>query len=332
MTATTTTRRTRPAPTTPEPDGPKVREMEITPEIAGRWLDRNTHNRAVSDRHVEQLARDVRAGAWLLTGEAIKWKGDPDDPSSNPELLDGQHRLYAVLWAESSIRTLVITGLDRQTQDVMDTNMRRSAKNMLELEGFENPGLLSATAAMAMVWEQGAYQQADYRGPKTPTHTEIREWIAKHLDQLNEAAEISKGQPIKGMARAVRCFVAYTLLKVAPREAIEEFFTSIAEMKGLEGRGDPRMALINRLRFAAEQRQQIPRWVQANMLFRVWNALQRREQMLKLQVTTSGPGQGNSSRGGRSQWVAPETPVPYVGEVEVEGLAPDPDDYSSDAV
>jgi hypothetical protein len=303
------------------PPGPQTRVMEVTPEIAGRWLDRNTHNRAVSDRHVETLARDIAADAWEMTGEAIKWKGDPDDPSSNPELLDGQHRLFAVLWAEKPIHTLVVTGLERQAQDVMDTNRRRSAKNMLELEGYEDAALLAATASMAMVWEQGAYTQADYRGPKTPTHTEVKLWIASHYDALVEAAEISQAAPIKGVGRAVRCFVAYSLLKASPRQAIEEFFQSVGEMKGLEGKGDPRMALINRLRFAAENKQQIPRWVQANMLFRVWNALQRREQILKLQVTTSGPGAGNSSRS-RSTWVAPEAPVPYVdGALDAEEFA-----------
>lgn len=320
MTATPTRRRTSAAATTAGDTGPKVREVEVTPEIAGRWLDRNTHNRTVSDRHVEQLARDISADAWVMTGESIKWKGDPDDPASQPELLDGQHRLYAVAWAGKPIRTLVITGLNRDAQDAMDTNMRRSTKNMLELDGYESAGLLAATASMAMVWEQGAYAQVDYKGPKTPTHAEVKAWVEKNAPQLIMAVEITKKYPIRGLSPAARAFVTYKLLPVSPREAVEAFFQSISEMKGLEGKDDPRTALINRLRYADVNKQQIPRWVQANMLFRVWNAIQRGEPMMKLQVTTSGPTTGNGSRS-RSSWVDPTEPVPYLaGQVDGEDV------------
>ena len=60
--------------------------IEITPEMAQRYLERNTHNRRLSERSVRELVTAIKNDEWQVNGEAIKV-----DEEGN--LIDGQHRL-----------------------------------------------------------------------------------------------------------------------------------------------------------------------------------------------------------------------------------------------
>ena len=60
--------------------------MDVTPSQAANWLEGNTHNRPVTQAHVERLAAEMSAGRWRLTHQGIAF-------STRGVLLDGQHRL-----------------------------------------------------------------------------------------------------------------------------------------------------------------------------------------------------------------------------------------------
>ena len=63
--------------------------VDITPEMAREYLEKNSHNRRLSERSVRNLATAIKNGEWQVNGEAIKV-----DKEGN--LLDGQHRLSAI--------------------------------------------------------------------------------------------------------------------------------------------------------------------------------------------------------------------------------------------
>ena len=46
--------------------------VEITPEMARQYLERNSHNRRLSERSVRALATAIKNGEWQINGEAIK--------------------------------------------------------------------------------------------------------------------------------------------------------------------------------------------------------------------------------------------------------------------
>ncbi len=52
---------------------PSASVVMVDPETARRWLGRNTHNRRIRLRVVAAYARDMSAGNWHITGEAIKF-------------------------------------------------------------------------------------------------------------------------------------------------------------------------------------------------------------------------------------------------------------------
>jgi len=91
----------------------------ISPETAKRWLELNTRNRSVKAMWVTTLARVMKEGLWLLNGEPIKFAPDG-------ALVDGQHRLLAVIKSGCTIQSLVVRGappdgVDRVPRTISDS-------------------------------------------------------------------------------------------------------------------------------------------------------------------------------------------------------------------
>lgn len=104
----------------------EIRETLVTPAQALKWLEGNTHNRALRDRTVQRYARDMKAGQWRLTHQGIAF--GPDGT-----LLDGQHRLWAVVESDTAIKVMVARGVPADVQSVIDDNLPRSATDAIKL-------------------------------------------------------------------------------------------------------------------------------------------------------------------------------------------------------
>ena len=122
----------------------------VTPELAAEWLEANPRNRKINQRHVSALAVEIRAGRWLVTGEAIKLTADG-------QLLDGQHRLWAVLEAGMPIRTMVVRGIQSEAQLVMDTGAARKPGQGLGLLGYANANATAAALSVLARCEARTY-------------------------------------------------------------------------------------------------------------------------------------------------------------------------------
>jgi hypothetical protein len=96
--------------------------------MAAKLLSNNTRNRSVRRKNVEFFAKEILSGNWKLNAETIKVGRDGT-------LLDGQHRLYAVVETGMSIQCLLATDLDQDVFDTIDTGARRSAGDTLTVAG-----------------------------------------------------------------------------------------------------------------------------------------------------------------------------------------------------
>jgi hypothetical protein len=118
-------------------------QVTVTPEKATKWLEQNTHNRAISQTKVEQYAADMKAHKWDLNGEPIIF--DWDDV-----LQDGQHRLWACVEAATPFETMVTRGVDPATFKTIDTGKARNASDVLSIAGHTNNNVLAAAARLCM--------------------------------------------------------------------------------------------------------------------------------------------------------------------------------------
>lgn len=108
---------------------PSVTRMTVTPNMAMNWLDNvNTNNRNVSDAHVQRLVRDMKQGKWVLTHEGIAF-------DSNGILLDGQHRLWAIAYADVPIEMHIWRDVTRDALMAIDCGKSRGLSDVLRLSG-----------------------------------------------------------------------------------------------------------------------------------------------------------------------------------------------------
>lgn len=118
-----------------KPNQIKSEVIVVTPEIALAWLDKNTHNRKIRRRVLARLAADMRNGKWVYTDTPILF-----DIHGN--LIDGQHRLCAIIESGVSVMMRVTYNIDPDAQNVIDTGAPRSSADMLHLQGVPNSQLV----------------------------------------------------------------------------------------------------------------------------------------------------------------------------------------------
>lgn len=93
----------------------------VTPEIARKWLeqDRTLVNRPITTPHIQRLASDIIGGRWIPTTTPIKF-------NTKGELIDGQHRLRAVIEAGAPIPFLIARNCDPLEFTVQDIGLKRT--------------------------------------------------------------------------------------------------------------------------------------------------------------------------------------------------------------
>lgn len=258
-----------------------ARFMVVTPALASEWLGKNRKNRNLRTKKADRYARDLKAGNWLTTGDAIRfdWNGN---------LIDGQHRLTAILQSGSSAQMLVVRGLDPAVMNVLDTGAARSSSDMLLLNGKQNTAVVAAGAKLCLNWQAGNIKTAASTLVLNPTHSEILEFVES--DPTIQWAS-SRAQHFYGSGLAAKpSVVAFTLWLTGNVDApaANTFFTSLAEMT-TDGAGDPRYALLRRLNAMKDER--TSQVGQAWAFVRAWNAWRAGETLGKIQSS----GQGKAS-------------------------------------
>jgi len=129
--------------------------IHITPAIAEEYLTKNDKNRNLSATHVSFLAAQMTAGEWRDTGDNIKF-------DTNGKLIDGQHRLAALVQSGMSFDFIVAQGFDPEVINYLDTGKIRNASDVLRLNGHTNTNSLAALVKLMIAYDKGYY--ADTRG------------------------------------------------------------------------------------------------------------------------------------------------------------------------
>jgi hypothetical protein len=129
-------------------DGRLVQWIDITPAIAQRWLRNNFRNRPVTEDTVAAYARDMARGVWVSTHQGIAF-------NDRDELIDGQHRLLAIVRSGCTVRMMVTFGLPSEipgqemtTMDAVDRGRTRSVADQLKIQhGMKNGSVIAAICA-----------------------------------------------------------------------------------------------------------------------------------------------------------------------------------------
>lgn len=258
-------------------DTPTAEIYTVTPAVAKRWLSRNVRNRPIRKSLVESYARDMKSGAWQITGEAIKF-------DINGALSDGQHRLTAVVQSGASVDMLIVRGLAPEAQTVMDSGAKRTASDSLTFGGVKNPTVIAAAARLALK-EPGAGFSTERL--MAPTNTEIGRFVGDH-PEIKRAAEMAGHfYPAFDAPPSVLTLCWMRFSETAGVFAAAEFFEAVAN-SATDGPGDPRLALIRRLSNARRNRERLESKAYLSLIIRSWNAWRQGKTVSKFQTDARG--------------------------------------------
>jgi hypothetical protein len=193
----------------------------ITPEMATKWLGSNERNRSVSQATVSGYAADMQAGAWRVTHQGLGFDVDG-------KLIDGQHRLHAVIKANVPVAMLVTHNLPRDAQDVIDAPRLRSVKDQLELiDGVTNAMGKAAVAKIVYALEHNIRQTF-----KLTLH-QTRELLARDGAKIDRAFSLHWGTALKSAP-----YIGALVFAMGAGEKVFEFAEMVRNGEGLK-RGMP---------------------------------------------------------------------------------------------
>lgn len=187
-----------------EPSPTEVGERIIlTPERAVELLEHNTLNRPLSDTHVHRIVRQILDGKWRFNGDTIK-------VADTGDVLDGQHRLWAIVEAKKPVETLVVYGIARDAFSTIDTIRRsRSGGDTLALNGATRHRNIIASALQWLLrWQRGVLEE--FQSPQNKIeNSDIEEAWAAHPMIVNA---VERAMKLRSLANpSVLGFVYYVV-------------------------------------------------------------------------------------------------------------------------
>jgi len=139
--------------------------MWIGPQEAKDLLQSNNCNRSIRKNAVEQYAAEMLQDDWQLGCDAI----GIDETGT---LINGQHRLYAIIKSKKVLPFLIARGLPKASRDALDVGKKRQLHERITIAGYP------ISAQEASICNQLATPW-DYESRLAITTKEMRERIVR---------------------------------------------------------------------------------------------------------------------------------------------------------
>lgn len=202
--------------------------MTITPEIALEMLKANTRNRPMNKQQVVRYAEQMTNGAWELNGEPIIF-------AEGGVLLDGQHRLAAIVKSQSTLDVLVVRGVDPKTFTTIDTGKLRTKSDVFALEGIKSYTSVSCGVGSYLKISHG-YSNLEVSQNKTSiTNGIVLDEYYKYEDLYNRINKFSATcyRKIKLMTQSL-LFGYCAFLILDKQHSEERVFSFFKQLYGIE--------------------------------------------------------------------------------------------------
>lgn len=241
----------------------------VTPEIAEELLELNTGNRRANPERIKKLVKQLQEGSWDDNGASIVISRDG-------KLVDGQHRLYAIMEAGIPQWLLIVTGADRDTILTVDSGKTRTFKDYLEIQHPDKKDHQAIASAVHLIsrWEagvRGAGLFNSVHNHRTDNHA-LAAFYEKNMERVDYVVSRSnafsrKVGLWKGSKRAI--VIAVHVLERINYPDADDFFTKMTTGVGLKS-GDAILALINgAANLKRTEKRDAEAWLA--YIFKTWN-------------------------------------------------------------
>ena len=184
--------------------------VNISPVMAEKWLKKNMINRPISKSRVDSYAIDMKRGCWELNGEGIRFDEDG-------RLIDGQHRLSAIVKSNTVVTMVVTKGISKDVT-LYDRGRNRSESDSLVIGGMDRTIANKNVCGAAKLH---FYNQT--RIPNVP-FSFVKTFLEDNYTVFADVADIcKKGGQVNTKNGAFMLAYYYALASGVPIETVTEF-------------------------------------------------------------------------------------------------------------
>lgn len=244
----------------------KTKIETITPQIAAKLLESNLNNRPLTEAHVASLVKEMKNGRWKVNGDNIRI-------SDKHVIIDGQHRLNAIVKSGVTIQSWVMRGLSDDVFDTIDVGKRRSAGDTLGCRGEKNAHRLCAALIMVDKYMTGRVESSVHY-----SNTEVEDLLLKYPDIRSS---LFPGRGRKGLIRPSVFEACHYLFSKKDTAMAESFLEKVERGTGLT-EGDPWYVLRERLLHNSLSAAKLSKPLEMALCIKAWNAARQGKQITKL--------------------------------------------------
>lgn len=199
----------------------KIRFELITPQKAVLYYKKNTDNyRPRVDKNYKHLIHDILKFHWTITGETIVI----DELGI---LIDGQHRLEAIIKQGIALPCIVVEGVPKEAKDMTGNSVPRKLWNRLQNHGEKYPKRLQTILYLAY-WLDQTTNKHDW-----PTHAEAIDYLNDHPEIRDCVEKYSKVPVTSPISAQVATYCYYILSKVDAVKA-EKFIDRVITARDIK--------------------------------------------------------------------------------------------------
>ncbi len=254
--------------------GVEIELRDVTPQYAEELLSANTHNRRINSTVVGRYSVDMLADEWPFVG-------DPVRVEENGLLLDGQHRLAAIVMSGKTIPMIIVRGLGTDAQRSMDIGNKRTLANTFSLEGLgevTDTSTLSALLRRITVWLHDG--DMDMRSANRYSNASLYSTLGREDKELIFRA-VERGGRINRVNKLIKPALgsyAYYRCALADVDAAAEFFARLES--GVRSIDDPLLALDTALKRLPQYKRHGDGYKhQLALIFIAWNKFRMNQPM-----------------------------------------------------
>lgn len=257
----------------------------ISPNTAIMYLKNAGKNRKLSEKKVQDYAKQMTDGEWVLNGEPIIF-------GKSGNLIDGQHRLRAVIYANATVQMLVVRGVNDEYFDSIDSGKSRTLFDVFSCNNIANASIVSAAVKKYNIICSNPKSCffRDYSN-LTSCRKVLLETYNHHAEVFDYAATFGANLYAKKRLASpanIGAIYAYLMLvKEHEQEKIEEFFWFLFSNK--EAAATPAysasLEVRNRIISAALSGKKFEPKTLQNMFAVAWNSFIEGKEVKKLHVS-----------------------------------------------
>lgn len=248
----------------------------LDPTLARSLYDANLENqRRVSRANLKKVEDSIKAGLFALNGESII-------QSASGRLLNGQHRVLAVINTGIGIWTVLVTNVPDEYFHTIDCGKARSFADVCEISGDTDARNVSTTVArLAEYYTDTRSVGAMQAIPHARLH-QVKEMCG---DLSASIYAVSAAGNVMGRSRTAWM---YHIVSVHSKERADQFFHALATGEALSSTS-PVYLLRERMLRDKGSKAKLPNREALALLVKAWNAFLEDRTLKVLRWTDGEP-------------------------------------------